>query len=170
MKKVLLFRGSPASGKTTIARKVAARIGAKRIETDAIKSMFGDFAKIEWKRVIKDSLLTYQCSALLLNHLLEQEKNIVIEGLFLTRPPIKELERIAKKHSALFYVFSLTADESVLLSRDKTRRFSVKGGKKALRTLMKHANKLDDKNWIQINSTELSPDEIVRLVLRESGF
>lgn len=115
----VLIRGPMASGKTTVAEKVARTIGAEYIAIDRI---LDEHVQDEWEDGVmsqKNFIEANGFAAEIATGLLESGKPVVFDGNFYWRLQIEDLiERLAYPH----YVFTLKASLEVCIERDRKRK------------------------------------------------
>lgn len=103
--KMLLIRGQPGSGKSTVASKLAAKYGVKHFENDSYL-MHGDkyvwtpeAAKDAAKRCFEDAMSA-----------LRSGKDTIVSNVFVTRKSIDRYVRAAKQLGCEVQVWRMTND------------------------------------------------------------
>ncbi|MDZ7899386.1 MAG: AAA family ATPase [Arcicella sp.] len=96
MKKILILRGLPASGKSTYARKLLAEnLNAwKRLNKDELRAMLDDSAHTP-----ANEQFINRVRDMLLMEALKARKNVIIDDTNLTDKPIEQIKNIAKKYT-----------------------------------------------------------------------
>lgn len=126
MQKLIILRGAPSSGKSTIARKL--RNFQKKItwlKVDNFKDFFAEDASIALDYVNEAAIVT-------LEYLLNQGFSVVMEGVFQNTKYIKRATEIAKKRNIPCRVFQLECSLKTLQMRDKHRPGVKEGCREAL--------------------------------------
>src|SRR5579862_2776516 len=114
---LIVLRGAPASGKTTIAKRL--RNFDKKIvwlKEDNFKDFFGEDTE-------QQLLYAYKTSLPVLSYLLENGFRVVMDGIFrdVHLDILKQVVHEAEKRQILVKVFQLTCPLPTLLERDKKR-------------------------------------------------
>jgi predicted kinase len=128
MKKVLILRGLPASGKSTFARKLLAENpnAWKRLNKDELRAMLDDSAHTP-----ANEQFVNRIRDILLMEALKARKNVVIDDTNLTEKPIEQITQVAKKyteHSGIqvhIEIKEITASLEECLERDALREKKV---------------------------------------------
>lgn len=126
MQKLIILRGAPSSGKSTIARKL--RNFQKKIawlKVDNFKDFFAEDSSIALDYVNEAAIVT-------LEYLLNQGFSVVMEGVFQNTKYIKRATETAKKRNIPCRVFQLECSLKTLQMRDKHRPGIKEGCREAL--------------------------------------
>lgn len=113
--KLVILRGAPCSGKTTIAEKL--RDYDKRIawvSIDKIKPTFSDFEDRTLDEAQKTALV-------ILQDLLGRDFSVVIDGIFKKSEHIQGILQIAQQKNISITTYQLTCSLETLKERDKSR-------------------------------------------------
>jgi len=96
MKKILILRGLPASGKSTYARKLLAENpnAWKRLNKDELRAMLDDSAHTP-----ANEQFVNRVRDMLLMEALRARKNVIIDDTNLTDKPIEQITQVAKKYT-----------------------------------------------------------------------
>lgn len=115
MQKLIVLRGAPSSGKSTIAKRF--RNFQEKVvwlKVDSFKDFFSEDASIALDYVNVTAVAT-------LDYLLNQGFSVVMEGVFQNPQYIKQATELAKKRNIPYRVFQLTCSLETLQMRDKQR-------------------------------------------------
>lgn len=159
---VLVIRGPPASGKTTIVELLKKKIKKKLvfIDRDDIRHLVVDYSvksKEEFNLANKNV-----CD--LLNNFLKEDYFVIIIEVFNTLSHIEDIKKVAKNNNSKFLCVSLTAPLEVLKERQINRDQDIPFG---LEGLVKVYEKYSTKNFpgLVIDATK-EKDEIVKEILK----
>ena len=169
MKQVLIIlRGAPASGKSTISKKIC-NFEKKTIwlKVDNFKDFFGD----------TDEALEYVNGSAVatLKYLLDKGFSVVMDGVFQNTPAIDEAVQFANSKNIRVIVYQLTCSLKVLQERDKVRPGVPEGIRRALgdETIAKIHEKLANSFYTgaRVLDTELKTlDECINQIKEETGI
>jgi tRNA uridine 5-carbamoylmethylation protein Kti12 len=125
---LVILRGAPASGKTTIAKRL--RNFDKKIvwlKEDNFKDFFGEDTEEQF-------LYAYKASIPVLSYLLDNGFSVVMDGIFrdLHLDILKQVVHEAEKRQVPAKVFQLTCPLLTLLERDRKRVEETKGVRKPI--------------------------------------
>lgn len=124
---LVIIRGAPASGKTTIAQKL--RDFKKKIiwlKVDNFKTFFSD------KALFKEQKYVDGCALVTLEYLLDHGFSVVAEKVFYYPFIIPSMIKAAKKRSIPVKVFQIKCSLPVLQERDRSRPGIKEGCRKPL--------------------------------------
>jgi predicted kinase len=96
MKKILILRGLPASGKSTYAKKILTDNphAWKRLNKDELRAMLDDSAHTP-----ANEQFVNRIRDILLMEALKARKNVIIDDTNLTEKPIEQITQVAKKYT-----------------------------------------------------------------------
>ncbi len=161
---LVIIRGAPASGKTTIAKQL--RNFEKKIiwlKVDNFKDFFSDeVTQSEQKYVDESALVT-------LEYLLDTGFSVVMEKIFYDPFIIPLAVEAAKKRSVNVAVFQIVCPLPVLQERDRNRPGIKEGcrkpmGDEAIENIYVKLKESDYPGAIELNTEKLSVDECVRSI------
>jgi tRNA uridine 5-carbamoylmethylation protein Kti12 len=161
-----IIRGAPASGKTTIAKRL--RDIDKKIawlKVDNFKPFFVEEATIAEQKYVDE------CSLATLKYLLDHEFSVVMEKIFYDSSIISQAVAAATKRGIEVKVFQITCPLEILQERDKVRPGIKEGCRKPLgdEIIKKIYHQLENTYYsgaIELNSRTLSVDECVTKIKR----
>lgn len=166
MQKLIVLRGAPASGKSTIAKKL--RNFKQRItwlKVDNFKPFFSDSVSEE------NDAVDYvnQAAISTLQHLLSQGFSVVMEGIFQNPKYITLAAEVAKKKNIQFKVYKLECPLKILQSRDKNRPGVKEGCRKPLgnKAIAYLYNVIEENPWNgteKLDAEKLSLEKCVELL------
>ena len=163
LQRVIILRGAPASGKTTIAKsyrnfneKVA------WLKVDNFKDFFAEDATPALEYVNGSAVAT-------LDYLIGQGFSVVVDGVFQNTIPIDEILELAKKQNIPAKVFELTTSLKTLQKRDVLREGVPEGLRKPLgnETIENIFTTLENNpypNSVEINTKNNSTDKCKELI------
>lgn len=164
--RLILFRGPPGAGKTTISGEV--------------KKQKSDLAVIKFdimRRVLSDDPsplafkgLTIKMVQSLAEFLINQGCSVLIEGVFANEGEIEPFFNLSKTYKIPFKIFQLSADLKILKKRVNSKpKDPLKGGVTNfdLAYSMFQNSRLDEKKYsiIKIDTGKSSPSEIARKIV-----
>lgn len=161
MQKVLILRGAPASGKSTIAKHL--RDFEEKIvwlKVDNFKPFFADDASPALEYVNGSALAV-------LEYLLSEGFSVVMEGIFQDTKPLKKAQKIVGRYNVPCSMFQLRVDVETLILRDKTREGVKEGHRRPLpeKVIRKIYNVLEASiipGTTMLDTSEKSIDECVQ--------
>lgn len=115
MQKLIILRGAPSSGKSTIAKRL--RNFQKKVvwlKVDNFKDFFAEDPSIALDYVNATAINS-------LKYLLDQGFSVVMEGVVQNPQYIKQATELAKKRKIPYRVFKLTCSLKTLQMRDRHR-------------------------------------------------
>ena len=127
VQKLVILRGAPASGKTTIAEKLR-DFDSKIVwfKTDNFKQFFSNPSE---DRILDEAMET--CVATL-NYLLDSGYSVVYEGIFQKAEYVQKAIEIAKAKNIPVVIYQLSCSLKILQERDKNRKGVKEGCRKPL--------------------------------------
>lgn len=115
---LVLICGLPATGKSTIARKLAKKINAVILRTDKIrKEIFPSPTYTE-----EEKALVYKITFLIAKYLLNAKVNVIIDGTFYKRNLRKEIYKIVEQTKTKLFIIECVAPEEIIKARMYRRR------------------------------------------------
>ncbi len=114
---LVLLTGLPGTGKSTIANRLARRIGASVLRTDEVRKRILDAPTYSEE----EKELVYKATFLISEHLLRAKRNVIIDGTFYKRALRKRIYRIAAETRSDMTIVECTAPEWVIQRRMKRR-------------------------------------------------
>jgi predicted kinase len=167
MQKVIIIRGAPASGKSTIAKSYR-NFDEKIVwlKVDNFKDFFAEDSSIALKYVNGSAVATLQ-------YLLKKGFSVVMEGIFQDTTAINEARNMAKEINVPAKMFELVVPLEVLQQRDLEREGVPEGKRPALgnETIEKIYNVINDNPFpdaIKINTVENNLDQCKQII--DSSF
>ena len=169
MKQVLvILRGAPASGKSTIAKKL--RDYDKKIvwlKVDNFKPFFSDNTDLIVDDVNKTAINS-------LIYLLDQGFSVIMEGIFQNPQYIQNAIDIAKQKNIFVYTYQLDCSLKTLRKRDKVREGIKEGCRKPLgddviERLYRVIKNNSFKEAVELDTEKVSIDECISLIQKNIG-
>lgn len=166
---LIVLRGAPGTGKSTVAEKLR-DIGKDKI-----------WLHIDWlghffPRLLHQAhSLHYKTAKNFAEFFLSMGYSIIVDGMFEETEWIDWFVDLAKERKIGYRVFEFTASVKDILERDKEHP-GVKQGwrnpiqKKKLKARLKWFQEHPYPKTSRVNSSEKSPEEIVRFILQEVGW
>jgi tRNA uridine 5-carbamoylmethylation protein Kti12 len=166
--RVIILRGAPASGKTTVARKLASLIPTSKKALISID----DIQHLDLRRISRDKLrLGVYHTALLCRSFVQEGFDVVVEYVF-DRDLDFFVEKLFKSHIStlapcVVQIFFLDASLNVLMRRNKKRESSMR--ENVLRELFEACNKVKGKyhGEIVVDTNKLSVKKVATMILNE---
>ncbi len=129
MSYLIIIRGPLGCGKTTIAKKLASRIGGKYFSVDRILKKYKlgydvEDGNISQKSFLKTNEVLFPEAKKFLN----KNKPVIFDGNFYWKSHIEDL---IKKLNVPYYIFTLHAPLEICIERDK-KRFKTYGVEAAM--------------------------------------
>jgi len=163
MQKLIIFRGAPSSGKSTIAKSL--RSFDNKIvwlKVDNFKDFFGE----DSSKALDSANLG---AIAFLGYLLENGYSVVMEGIFQNPNYVLESTEMAKSRNIPFKIFELECSLEELQRRDKKREGIKEGCRKPLGdaaiSRIYHALKETPvENAEKLDTQKLSIDEVIKLL------
>lgn len=115
---IILFCGLPGVGKTTLARSVASRTGARILSSDKIRKelmTYPAYTRTEGR-------LVYDVLMLLTKYLTAAGLNCILDATFNRERSRKEVENKLRSNNVQLYVIECTCPEDVVLERLRNRK------------------------------------------------
>ncbi len=163
MQKVIVLRGAPASGKTTIAKKF--RNFDQKIawlKVDNFKDFFADDSSQALAFVNGSAIAT-------LGYLLDKGFSVVMDGVFQDTSAINEALKVTEGKNIEAKVFELQVSLNTLLKRDKVREGVPEGLRPLMgnETISKIYNTLQNNQYpdaIELDTENNSIDRCVEII------
>ncbi|MFQ5800562.1 MAG: AAA family ATPase [Candidatus Hydrothermarchaeales archaeon] len=119
---LILICGLPATGKSTVARKLARSIGAEVLRTDIVRrELIKSPAYTE-----EEKGLIYNAVFLIADYLIKNDVNVIIDGTFYRDPLRKQAKKIAKRRGKRFFLIEARCPEGIVLSRLAKRKKNLR--------------------------------------------
>lgn len=116
MPNLTIICGLPGTGKSTQAKKIAAKTNAILLRTDTIRKELG-----RSKYSVRDRQAVYREMFLRAGKLLGQAKNIVLDATFSKRENREAAKKLAKDCGATFQLLEIICPEKIIKERMKRR-------------------------------------------------
>lgn len=167
---LVIIRGAPASGKTTIAKKL--RNFDKRIvwlKVDNFKDFFAE------KASLKEQKFVDECALATLKYLLDNGFSVVMEKIFFDPRIIPLAVKEAEKRDVIAKVFQIRCPLPILQERDRNRPGVKEGcrkplGNKAIERICDQLEKTYYLGAISLNTEKLSVEECVKRIRKSVGI
>lgn len=163
MQRVIMLRGVPASGKTTLA-KIYRNFEEKVawLKVDNFKVFFAEDSTPALSFVNGAAIAT-------LEYLLKQGFSVVVDGVFQDTSAIDKALEIAQKHQVPIKVFELKSGLEVLQKRDKERDGVPEGirkplGDEVIANIFSIINDNPYPNAIELDTENSSIEECVKQI------
>ncbi len=156
MQRVVVLRGTPASGKSTIAksmRDLPNRIAWLKV--DNFKDFFADDASNALEYVNGSAVAT-------LKYLLSKRFSVVIDGIFQDTSAIDQIIEASEKQNIPVKVFELEVDLDELKSRDRSRPGVL--GDETIERIYNNLQNNPYLNSIKLNTQEHSLEECIEII------
>ncbi len=169
MQFLVIIRGAPASGKTTIAKKL--RDFKNKIvwlKVDNFKDFFSGNASLREQKYVDECALTT------LKYLLDEGFSVVMEKIFFDPFIIPLVIEEARERNIVAKVFQIKCSLAVLQERDKNRPGIKEGCRKPLgdQVIERIYNQLEKTFYpgaIVLDTVKLSEEECVRVIKEQVG-
>jgi tRNA uridine 5-carbamoylmethylation protein Kti12 len=161
---LVIIRGAPASGKTTIAKKLRNfRNKIVWLKVDNFKDFFSGNPSLREQQYVDECALVTLC------YLLDKGFSVVMEKIFYNPSVIPLAVNEAKKRGIKVAVFQIRCSLAVLQERDRTRPGVKEGcrkplGDKTIKRLYDQLEKTFYSGAIVLNTEELSVEECLRKI------
>lgn len=160
---LVVLRGAPASGKTTIGENL--RDFDKKIvwfKTDNIKPFFSESEDRTLDAVMETALAT-------LKHLLDEGYSVIYDGIFKNLIYPQKAIDLAKSKNIPTVVYQLTCPLKTLQERDRTRKGVKEGcrkplGDEVIENLFNEVEHNPIEGAIKLNTEEKSLDECLEII------
>lgn len=166
MQKLIILRGAPSSGKSTIAKSLKSlKSKVAWLKVDNFKPFFAKDISEE------NEAIDYvnQSAIVLLEHLLNQGFSVVMEGIFQNPQYITLAIDVARQANIQFKVYELECPLEILQERDKVREGVKEGCRKPLgdEVIAKLNKIIQEKPWIgaeRLDTEKLSLRECLKIL------
>lgn len=167
---LVIIRGAPASGKTTIAKKL--RDFKNKIvwlKVDNFKDFFSENASLEEQKFVD------KCALTTLKYLLDEGFSVVMEKIFFDPFIIPLAVEEARKRNIVAKVFQIKCSLKVLQERDKNRPGIKEGCRKPLgdKVIERIYNQLEKTYYpgaIKLDTEKLAINQCLEVIKRSVGF
>jgi predicted kinase len=119
---LILICGLPATGKSTVARRLAKALGAEVLRTDIIRK--GLIKNPKYTEEEKEQV--YGTIFLLADYLIKADVNVIIDGTFYRERLRKRAREIAKKRGKRFFLIETCCPEDIVLKRLEGRKRNLR--------------------------------------------
>lgn len=110
---IIVVAGLPGSGKSYFARRLAERLDAKHINSDAVRKALGASGRYSFE----DKLVVYTQMAKMTERFLDEQKVVVVDATFY-HPAMRDMFlTIAQSRDIDIYFIQITATESLIEER-----------------------------------------------------
>lgn len=147
--KLVILRGLPGTGKTTIAKKLAKKIKAKHIWVDGFKLKS---SKKTWKEIVKDA---HKKAIKELNKA-KKTDTIILEEILYDRGFIKELKKFIKKGNHIARWIQIKRPLKELLKIELERKRKIKNTRKNFIDMQKGLDKSKVKGEVIIKNKNIT--------------
>lgn len=115
---IIVVAGLPGSGKSYFARRLAARLDAKHINSDAVRKAMGASGRYSFE----DKLVVYTQMVKMTDRFLDEQKVVVVDATFY-HPTMRDMFlTVAQLRDIDIYFIQITAKESLIEERLKKPR------------------------------------------------
>lgn len=135
MARLVVVCGPPGTGKTTVARMVADRLGAARLRTDVVRKDLVDDPSYDDEETDR----TYATLLDRARERLESGDDVVLDGTFRERRFRERARETARDAAAAFTLVRVTCDEPVVRERIRTREGDASDADVAVREQLREA-------------------------------
>lgn len=159
-----ILRGAPASGKTTIAKKIRNYPQKTAwLKVDNFKDFFSEESSLDQQRYVDE------CSLASLEYLLDEGFSVVMEKIFFDPFIIPLAIETAKKRNIKSKVFQIRCPLNVLLERDRVRDGVKEGHRKPLgdeviEKLYAQLEKTFYPGAVELNTAKMTVDDCVKKI------
>ncbi len=119
---LILICGLPATGKSTVARRLAKALDAELLRTDIIRK---DLIK-DPKYSEEEKEQVYGAVFLIADYLIKADVNVVIDGTFYHNSLRNKAREIAKKRGKRFFLIETRCPEDIVLKRLEGRKRNLR--------------------------------------------
>jgi predicted kinase len=119
---LILICGLPATGKSTVARKLAKALGAEVLRTDIIRREL--MAEPTYSE--DEKAMIYSAVFLIADYLVKHDVNVIIDGTFYRESYRKIPKKIAGKRGKRFFLIETRCPEDIVLRRLEKRKRNLR--------------------------------------------
>jgi predicted kinase len=119
---LILICGLPATGKSTVAKRLSKALGTEVLRTDIVR-----------RELIKDPSYTqgekdfiYKAVFLIADYLIKNDVNVIIDGTFYKESLRKRARDIARKRGKRFFLIESRCPEDIVLKRLENRKRNLR--------------------------------------------
>jgi predicted kinase len=119
---LILICGLPATGKSTVARRLAKAMGAEVLRTDIVRrELIKNPAYTE-----EEKNLIYKANFLIADYLIKNDIIVIIDGTFYRDKHRRQAREIAKRRGKRFFLVETKCPEDIVLKRLEKRRRNLR--------------------------------------------
>jgi len=145
---LIIVSGHPASGKTTLSKKISEEFNLPIVSADGIKETFWELFGPSPDFELNDKIgkACFEILYYFINSILSKGKSLIVEAHFSPKINNKRINRIGKKFNAKLLQIYCNCDKNVLEKRFKERII-----KSSYHQVHKHTIKLRGLDWVLNN-------------------
>jgi len=119
---LILICGLPATGKSTVARRLSKALGAELLRTDIVRKEL--IKKPEYSEEEKEQI--YGLTFLIADYLIKADVDVIIDGTFYRDSLRNRARDIAKKRGKRFFLIETKCSEDIVLKRLEGRKRNLR--------------------------------------------
>ncbi|RMF91405.1 MAG: adenylyl-sulfate kinase [Methanobacteriota archaeon] len=119
---LILICGLPATGKSTVARRLSKALGAEVLRTDIVRREIIDAPSY----TEEEKALIYRVVFLMARYLIKNDVNVIIDGTFYRDSLRKQAQEIAGKQGKRFFLVETRCPEDIVLKRLEKRKKNLR--------------------------------------------
>lgn len=119
---LILICGLPATGKSTVARRLSKALGAEVLRTDIVRREIIDAPSY----TEEEKALIYRVVFLMARYLIKNDVNVIIDGTFYRDSLRKQAQEIARKQGKRFFLVETRCPEDIVLKRLEKRKKNLR--------------------------------------------